>query len=283
MNKNGYGMGRGLAAAVCALLGVAVAGAQEIDVKLTLAYNTFVVGEPVLVQAEILNMTRDLIDVGSPGSTSAFIMELSRGGPNDELQPFSKEPFIPSFQLQPGQGFPHRLELDKWFKVEREGKYIARAILVHRGVRYESAKRSFDVVPGLSVGGGIQMFVNRETLKRQFKLVYWHRNQVDRLFLRIEDEPGGRMWDSVDLGSMMRGTPPKLDISPEGEVTVVHRATQDAFLRTVLWSLPNAIEVVERNSLVDPEISATQRVNALYGDEDGGKKNEKKKAWWKFW
>ena len=127
------------------------------------------------------------------------------------------------------------------------------------------------------------MFVKKENLKRQFKLVYWHRNQNDRLFLRIEDEPGARIWDSVDLGALMRGTPAKLDISPEGEVTVVHRATQDAFLRTVLWSLPNAVEVVERSTLLDPEVSASQRVNSLYGDEGGGKKEEKKKSRWKFW
>ena len=277
------GSGRGWAAVACAVLGIAGARAQEIDVKLTLAYNKFVVGEPVLVQAEIMNMTRDLIDAGSPGSKSALVFEVTRGGQHDEMQPFREEPFVQAFQLPPGKSFQHRLELDKWFKLEQEGMYIARVVLVHKGMRYESAKKSFDVVPGLTVGGGMQMFVKKENLKRQFKLVYWHRNQNDRLFLRIEDEPGGRIWDSVDLGALMRGTPPKLDISPEGEVTVVHRATQDTFLRTVLWSLPNAVEVVERNSLMDPEVSATQRVNALYGEDGAGKKDEKKKAWWKFW
>ena len=282
MNMNGCGLRRGLAAAVCALLWIVGARAQEMDVRLTLAYNTFIVGEPVLVQVEILNMTRNLIDVGSAGSSSSLVIEIMKGGPNDELEPFRKTPFIPSFQLQPGQAFQHKLELDKWFSLEQEGKYIARAVLVHRGMRHESAKKSFDVVPGLTVGAGIQMFVKKENLKRQFKLVYWHRNQDSRLFLRIVDEPENRIWDTIDLGSLMRGTPPKLDISPEGEVTVVHRATQDAFLRTVLWSLPNAVEVVERNSLVDPEVSATQRVNALYG-EDGAGKQEEKKAWWKFW
>ena len=66
-------------------------------------------------------------------------------------------------------------------------------------------------------------------------------------------------------------------------MTVLHRSTQDAFIRTVLWSLPDVVEVVERNSLVDPEISAQQRVKSLYGEmvDDGAAK--KKKAWWKFW
>ena len=269
-------------AAACALLGITGAQAQSFDVKLTLAYNVFVVGEPVLIQAEVLNMSRDLLDIGSPGSKSAFFVEVTRGDRLDEMQPSNKEPFVQSFQLPPGETFRYRLELDKWFRLAQEGRYIAQVIVVHGGMRYASAKKSFDVVPGMQIGSGIQMFVSKENLRRQFKLVYWHRNQVDRLFLRIEDEPGARIWDSVDLGSFMRGTPPKLDISPDGEITVVHRATQDGFLRTVMWSLPNSMEVVERNSLVDPEISASQRVNALYG-EGGENKEEKKKAWWKIW
>ncbi len=265
-----------------ALLLALAARAQQFDVKLTLAYSAFVVGEPVVVQVDLLNATRERIEVGGPGSASVLLVEMTRGGAINELSPYRSDPVVAPFTLKPGESAQRRFALDKWFSLEQEGKYMARVVLVHRGMRYESVKKSFDVVPGMSLGGGVQMFVNRDQLKRQFKLVFWHRNQEDRLFLRIEDDPGGRIWDSIDLGTLMRATPPKLDISPEGEVTVIHRATQDAFLRTLLWSLPEAVEVVERNSLVDPEISASQRVNALYG-EGADERKEAKKPWWKFW
>ena len=255
---------------------------QQFDVKLTLAYSVFVIGEPVVVQVDLLNATRDQVDVGAPGSTSVLLVEITKGGAINELPPYREDPVVAPFTLKPGETAQRRLALDKWFSLEQEGKYMARVVLVHRGMRYESVKKSFDVVPGMSLGGGVQMFVNHDQLKRQFKLVFWHRNQEDRLFLRIEDDPGERIWDSIDLGTLMRATPPKLDISPEGEVTVIHRATQDAFLRTMLWSLPDAVEVIERNSLVDPEISASQRVNALYGEGADERKDEKK-PWWKFW
>ncbi len=67
-----------------------------------------------------------------------------------------------------------------------------RAVLVYRGMRYESVKRSFDVVPGMSLGGGTQMFVDRERFKRQFAGLLAPQPR-DRLFLRIEDEPGARI------------------------------------------------------------------------------------------
>jgi hypothetical protein len=249
---------------------------------LTLAYNVYIIGEPVLVQIDALNATRDLIDVGSPDSTDHVLVEITKDGQYNPVKCYNDEPVAGVFQLKPSQALRRRVELDKWFALLQEGKYIVRVVFVHAGMRYESSKKSFDILPGISVGEGVQMFVGRADLRRNFKLVYWHRNQVDRLFLRIEDSPEVRVWDSIDLGTMIRGMPPKLDISPEGEVTVVHRSTQDAFARTVLWSLPDVVEVVERNSLIDPEISATQRVKSLYGEmaDEGG---DKKKPWWKFW
>lgn len=267
----------------CALLCAWTAAAQQIDVKITLAYNVFVIGEPVLVQLEALNATRDLIQIG-PGSSDALFVEVSRRGQYDDvLKPFNAQPLVGAFRLTPGQTMKYKVELDKWFSLFQEGKYIARLVLVHQGVRYESTRKSFDVVPGLPVLEGVQMFVNVPKLKRHFRLVYWYRNQVNRLFLRISDEPEFRIWDTIDLGSLMRDTPPKLDIAPDGEVTVVHRSTQDAFIRTVVWSLPNSVEVAERNALLDPEISASQRVKSLYGEMSGKEKPAEEKHWWKFW
>ena len=274
--------GKSVTALACAALVAGTAAAQQVEMTLTLAYNVFVVGEPVLVQLEALNTTRDLLDIGGKDSPDALIVEITKGGQYNELTPFNDGPVAGQFKLKPGQVFKQKVELDKWFSLLEEGKYLAGLVVVHNGVRYESPKKSFDVVPGIPLKDGVQMFVNRPDVKRLFRLVYWHRNQNDRLFLRVEDDPGGRVWDSIDLGALQRLTPPKIDISPEGEVTVVQRATQDAFIRTVIWSLPDSVEVVERNNLLDPEISASQRVRSLYGEmTDEGK--DKKKSWWKFW
>jgi len=261
---------------------VGIAGAQQLDVTLTLAYSSFVTGEPVLAQFEVLNATRDLIEIGTPNAKDKLVMEISKGGEYNEVAPFNSESFVGAVTLKPGESFQHKLELDKWYALTEEGKYIARLVVVHDGMRYESAKRSFDVVPGLPIKEAVQMFVNRPNQKRLFKLVHWTRNQSDRLFLRIEDDPGNKIWDSIDLGVLLRTTDPKIDISPEGEVTVVHRSTQDAFIHTVIWSLPDNVDVQERSQLLDPEISASQRVRSLYGEMSSDKKEEKK-SWWKFW
>jgi hypothetical protein len=264
------------------LLWAAGASAQQIEVSLTLAYTSYVIGEPVVVQLEAVNATRDLIDAGGPESKDEVLVEFTKGDRHNELSPYNPAPVAGVFQLKPGQTLTRKIELDKWFQLTSEGRYAVRAVVVHDGMRYESTKKSFDVVPGIALRSAVQMFVKRPDAKRLFRLVYWSRSQSERLFLRIEDDPEGKVWDSLDLGVLLRLSEPKVDISPDGEVTVVHRATQDAFIRTVLWSLPDSVEVVERNTLLDPEISASQRVKALYGEMADDKKEEKK-PWWKFW
>ena len=126
--------GSGLAGVVSTVLLAVAARAQQFDVKLTLAYSVFVVGEPVVVQVDLLNATRDQVDVGAPGSTSVLLVEISRGGGN-ELPPYREDPVVAPFTLKPGETAQRRFALDKWFSLEQEGKYMARVVLVHRGMR----------------------------------------------------------------------------------------------------------------------------------------------------
>ncbi|MCL1920444.1 MAG: hypothetical protein FWG50_05095 [Kiritimatiellaeota bacterium] len=260
---------------------MAVAGqtvAQRMDVSMKLAYNTFITGEPVLLQVAVVNQTRDPIVFGDNAS---LIIEITKDGAYNELTPWNDAPFLKSVTLTPGNTLEHKLEADKWFSLTKSGKYTVRAVILYNDMRYESSKKSFDVVPGIPLKSGVQMFANK-SLQRNFKLVYWARTNITHLFLRVEDEPDGQIWDTIDLGTYSRDDEPKLDIAPTGEITILHRATRDGYLRIVIWSLPGSVEIAERDALLDPNVSASQRVRHLYGDvQEAAEK--KQKSWWKFW
>lgn len=263
-------------------LGVVCASfAQQIDIRLELTHSVFILGEPVVAKVSLANNTRNAIIIGED-SPDKILVEITRESQYDELEPQNSAPLIQPTQITPGQTFQQNIELDKWFALYDAGKFMIRAIAVKNGMRYETRKKTFDIVPGIPLKEGIQMFVDKQHLQRKFQLVYWMRDQVNRLFLRIEDSPTGQAWDTIDLGILSKVTEPKLDISPKGEVTVIHRSTQDAFIRTVIWSLPESIEIAERNSLVDPDVSSTERVRTLY-EEMQKDDNKKDNPWWKFW
>ena len=255
---------------------------SEITVKLKMNYSEYVIGERIRCVVDVANASADIVDVGSKGADDRLLVELYRASDNKRYGKMSKHAFVAPFTLHSGEG--QRLEacLGDHFRMDEATRYLARAVLVHGGMRFESAVKSFTVVPGLNCGGALQMFKNRPNLKREFELVHWGRNQAEHIFLKVQDTgSSNRRWTTADLGTVIRVTEPKVSVLPSGEVITLHRATQDAFIRTVFWSLPEAFEFQEHEQMLDPDVAATVRVKELY--EDSGGVAPVKKAWWKFW
>ena len=272
--------------AFVAILAISVAAnaasPSEITVKLKMNYSEYVTGERIRCVVDVANASADIVDVGSKGADDRLLVELYRASDNKRYDKMSKHAFVAPFTLHSGEG--QRLEacLGDHFRMDEATRYLARAVLVHGGMRFESAVKSFTVVPGLNCGGALQMFKNRPNLKREFELVHWGRNQAEHIFLKVKDTgSSNRRWTTADLGTVIRVTEPKVSVLPSGEVITLHRATQDAFIRTVFWSLPEAFEFQEHEQMLDPDVAATVRVKELY--EDSGGVAPVKKAWWKFW
>jgi hypothetical protein len=255
--------------------------AQQMDVRLELNHNVFILGEPIVIKVSVANNSRTPM-ILEPNSADKLEIEITRETDKTDLDLRNTAPFFPVTTINPGQMAQQNIEIDKWFTLCDAGKYLIRVVVIKGGLRFETRKRAFDIVPGIPLKEGLQMFAEKKHLQRKFQLVYWMREQANRIFLRIEDTPTGQAWDTIDLGILSKVTEPKLDISPKGEVTVIHRSTQNAFIRTLIWSLPDAIEVAERNVLVDPDVSSTERVRSLYEDMQK-EENKEKKPWWKFW
>ena len=258
----------------------AVAAPSEISVKLVPERREYIVGERIRAVVDIANSSADSIDVGKPGSADIFRIEAYRASDMASRPRVGNRPFVAPFLLHSSEGQKLETFIGDHFTLNDPVRYLARGVLVHDGSRFESSLVSFDVVPGMRVGGAMQMFSNKPGLKRMFELVYWMRGQREHLFLKAKDE-GGRTWRTTDLGVLLRISEPKISVMPNGEVVVLHRATQDQFMRSVFWSLPEVLDFRKQEPMVDPDIAGSQRMRDLYMESGGV--TPVKKAWWKFW
>jgi len=253
-----------------------------ISVRLSMKSDAFVTGESYGAFINVDNSSADDIDVGRPGSPDVLFVELFRASDKAQYNRISNRPFVVSFSLKSGEGLRLETVLADHFAFPDTTRYLARAVLVHSGMRYESSLKSFDVVPGLLDGNAVQMFKEQPGLKREYELVHWVRDQVEHLFLRVKDTgTENRIWRTSDLGPILRVTPPKISVLKSGEVIVLHRATQSAFIRSEFWSLPEAFEFHEHEVMADPDTVGADRVKELY--KESGGTEPVKKAWWKFW
>lgn len=257
---------------------------SEITVRLEMAYDAYVEGERIDAVVSVFNQGVSYVDVGGEDSPDRLFVELFRASDRHQIDPIPGErrPFVAPFALSTGKSQKLATRLGDHFAFLDSTRYFARAVLVHAGVRYESSLKSFDVVPGMSSGGALQMFSKRPGLQRAFQLVYWGRDRAEHLFLKARDTGASQhRWQTTDLGPLMRVTPPKISVLDTGEVLVLHRATQDYFIRSEFWSMPDAFEFHMHETMVDPDVAGAERVKSLYRETGLGEPPKPK--WYEFW
>ncbi len=254
---------------------------SEITVDLKLSGDDFVAGERIRAVVDVANSSHEKVSVGYSNSEDAMLIEVFRASDMHQLQRVTKGPVVARFSLKSSEGQKLETFIGDHYSLWEPRRYLVRAVLVHGGIRYEGRLRAFDIVEGVKVGGATQLFSNRTALQREFTLVYWSRNHSEHLFLTARDTGGSkRRWATRDLGPILRLEKPAISIMPSGEVVVLHRLTQDQFVRSEFWSLPDALEFRFREAVQDPETAGTARVRELY--REGGVK-AKENPWWKFW
>lgn len=267
---------------VFACVAVGAATPSEITVRLSLDHDVFVEGERIRGVVDVANASADVIDCSTGASPDCLVVELYRASDRYQYEKGSRTSFTAGFKLLSGEGQKLETFLGDHYPLNQATRYFARAVLVHAGTRYESRLCTFDLVPGMKCGNALQMFAERDNLKRVFELVHWNRDRMEHLFLKARDEGAStREWATTDLGPVLRVTAPKLSVLPSGEVVVLHRMTQDAFVRSEFWSLPDVFEFHSHEKMLDPDVAGAARVRELY--KDAGGVEPVKKAWWKFW
>ena len=259
----------------------AFAAVSEISVDLKLDFNDYVSGERIRGVVDIANSSPDKVIAGYSNSEDLFFIEVFRASDMERLDRAPRTVFVSPFMVKSGEGQKLETFLGDHYSLREPRRYLAKPVLVHRGVRYEGAYRAFDVVEGVKIGGAMQMFANRRGLHRDFALVHWSRNGGEHVFLCAAD--GGSSdskWETRDLGPILRIDEPVVSVLQNGEVVVIHRYNTENYIRSSFWSLPGSFEFRTRELVRDPHTAGTARVRELYKEKGVAPKHN---PWWKFW
>jgi hypothetical protein len=242
---------------------------RPVSVGIAFESLSYVMGEEVPVRLWVRNNTSSTLTLGK-GSLPAGVLEVSRvGDPLKNSLALDKGGCLPRpFTLKPGEQRTMRVNLAKAADISAEGKYFVTFGVIVRDMRYDTEIKVLEVVPGSLISEGLQLFSSSISHQRHFKLVRWPRDHIDRIFLRVEDEPTGTVFPTVMLGAYLPLSKPRMNIAPSGEITILHRATPEYYVRNVFWSLEE--EFIRRSSqkLLDPATADTARLNGMKADLD---------------
>jgi len=275
----------------------AFAAQSEISVDLKMDASDYVSGERIRGVVDVVNSSPDRVAVGTTrvfagkdedrhqvgvvnGQDHLFV-EVFRASDMSRVARLDSRPFVSPFFIDSGEGQKLEVFLGDRCALQVPSRYLAKPVLVHGGVRYEGLPRVFDVVEGVKACGAMQMFANCRGLRRDFEVVYWSRGGTEHLFLKARDAgTGNKVWETRDLGPILRIDKPLVGVMKTGEVIVLHRLDRDRFVRSEFWSLPKTLEFRGREAVSDPETAGTARVRELYREKGV---DPKENPWWKFW
>ena len=260
------------------LLLAGYAGAQ-MTVDMNLNQSVYILGEAVRADVRIVNHATTPLIVGPGGYRQNGLFFQITDGRHDTLEPSQPgTPMISDLRLPGGETYRSAFELDEWYPMGKAGSYIVTAMVRRDDRRYETTSRAIDIVPGLEIKTAIQLFADRPDFQRKLSLVYFMRRQAEFLFLRITDTPGDRTWSTLELGKLLRTTPPTIEVTNDGVITIFHRATQDVYLKTRMKSPANGVELVGQEQIVDThsmELLQAQQIQKIAED-----RNKKQAHWW---
>ena len=131
---------------------------SEISVKLIPDRREYIVGERIRAVVDVANSSADSIDVGKPGSADILRIEVFRARDMASRERIGNRPFVAPFMLHSSEGQKLETFIGDHFPLHDPVRYLARAVLIHAGARYESSLVSFEVVPGMTICKAMQMF-----------------------------------------------------------------------------------------------------------------------------
>lgn len=252
---------------LCVCAEPASAPITPVDLEFDFAVYDYVIGEPIQATLKIRNQSTRQITLGIPGSPEALRLEIRQLKDRDLIDSPSGGNIVSSaITLKPGDLYEKKFTCNELYDLSVPGKYLVSVVTVAFDQQYESQPRILNIVPGIPLKKATQMFSSNPGLQRTFSLVTWRRNEYDSLFVRIQDTPTGKIWNTLYLAPILRQNDPRIDVAPTGEVTILHRSSQYYYQRTLLWSLPNEVLVRARDLLRDPDNAMAARLNNLETD-----------------
>ncbi len=240
---------------------------SPVSVGISIENGSYVIGEKIPIRVLVRNNTPAELILGKAGTASGV---LNVSNVNDSLRrSLARDPkgCLPRpLKLGPNEERAFDLDLSTAANLSESGRYFVTFGAIVNGTRYDTTVKAIEVVPGSIVAEGVQLFAKDPNRQRHFILVRWPRDHIDRLFLRVKDSPDGQFFPTVMLGAYLPIVKPRMNIATNGEITIMHRATPDYYVRNVFWSLPGEFLRRSTQSLLDPATADTARLRGMQDD-----------------
>ena len=277
-----------LAAALLAAAAALLPGRAGAEVSTTLSIGLradraeFVRGEDVTLSGVVRNTgtTAFIVDDYGPYLQNRIRLYLRDAATGRLIDPRPGSPVsaVASLTVKPGEERPFSVRVGSLFDLPPHARVQATAV-VERGDNENAASHpvAFTVVEGIEFSSVVRTLPGDDSKLYRFTLLYWARDQVESIFLRVTDPSrDGRVVGFASLGNVVRVAEPTMTFARDGSVTVVRQVSRDRFARTKLDASSFPLKVLEHDAnLLSADAVSEQLATRLVSERLEAREAEK--------
>ena len=259
------------AVALCAAAAL-LAGRAPAEVSTTLSIGIradraeFVRGEDVTLTGVVRNTgsAAFIVDDYGPYLKNRIRLYLRDAATERMIDPRPGAPAsaVPALTVKPGEEKTFTIRVGACYDLPRHARVQATAV-VERGPDESATSRpaAFTVVEGMEFSSAVRALPGDERRLYRFALLYWARDQVENIFLRVTDpSQDGRVVGFASLGNVVRVAEPSMAFDADGVVTIVHQISRDRFAKTRIDASSLPLRILDRNENLLSADAVSERI-----------------------
>jgi len=220
------------------LLFLATPAGAQVTAEVVLEQDQFLPGEATPVAVRITNFSGQTLHLGGDNDWLRLIVE----GKDSYLVPHRGElPVRGEFDLEASTIATKRVDLTPYFAIDKPGRYQITAVVRVPGWDKEVATKPkpFDVIAGTvlweqDVGVPIPSGVARPPEVRRYALQQAIHLKQMKLYVRVTDSIGAKIYGVFPLGPMMTFSQPERQIDKQSHLHVLYQTGARSFNYSVI-------------------------------------------------
>jgi hypothetical protein len=223
----------------------AVIATAQVDIRLEIENTTVLTHEALMARVTVLNQGLAPLTINAADGTGPqlrFNVEHDSGRSAARRQGARPQ----ELAVPAGQARALDVDLTMLYDMTQSDRYFVRALLIGGNVEVRSSLKVIDIVPGLELASASGSVPRAPGVRRIYSLRYWARKQEEHVFLCVHDEPSGRTFSPVYLGTLIRVVRPTMQLGEGGTVTVKHQVNRAQMMVSTLKSRANRLSLLSQ-------------------------------------
>lgn len=210
--------------------GLAAPAPAQVEISWDLEHNRTILMEPIRATVRIANHTGRDMDL-TPNGKARLTFDV-------EDQPTSMvkktgRPLLRQAVIIPANDSREvEVNLLDAYRILKGQSYMLTPVLEFNGLRFFGSRLALEVQPGLELLRREYGMPGTDTA-RTVSLRLIHRDQIDRVFFRLDKPSTGFCLGVFELGQVIRFFEPRLEQDRDGQFHVLHQSGPDRFVHTV--------------------------------------------------